>query len=182
MALNSWAIANVSLSATTTVLCTVMIVARIWKVTRLPTANLSLGVIEVFVESAALYAIASLIYIAISEPITHATDVRYLYAQILFSTATVSRLFHFIMHSKSNSRTQAVSPSLLLLRVALGRARPDAAWTTEEVSEIVFQVSSHNPTGSVAAADAGTDIRGNLESSINHTLNSHSKNNKICSW
>ena len=105
-ALNSWATANVSLSVTTTVLSTVMIVTRIW------TANLSLGVIEVFIESAALYAIASLIYIGISEPTTHATDVRYLYAQILFSTAAVSRPFRLLMHSESNSLSYSGCRSL----------------------------------------------------------------------
>jgi hypothetical protein len=87
--LNAWATANISLSVATTVVSTLIIVIRILRVTRLPGTKLSSSVVEIVVESAALYGVSSLVYLGLSQPTSMTADVRFFYAQVFFSTMAV---------------------------------------------------------------------------------------------
>ena len=96
--LDAWVTANVSFSVATTVVSTLTIVIRILRVTRLPGTKLSSSAVEIIVESAALYAVSSLVYLGLSQPTSMTTDVRFFYAQVFFSTMAVCCMVLFFHH------------------------------------------------------------------------------------
>jgi hypothetical protein len=139
--LDAWSIANTSLSVATTVMATLIIIIHILRVTRLPGAQLSSSAVEIVVESAALYAVSSLVFLGLAVPTSTTTDVRFFYAQVFFSTMAVCCTLLFFHHSLT--LRQAASPALIMLRVVLGRARPNTEWaTSRKMSTLRFEANS----------------------------------------
>ncbi|PBK98877.1 hypothetical protein ARMGADRAFT_1073819 [Armillaria gallica] len=102
----------------TTLWCTILIIIRILTVTR--GANGRLGdyhhIIEVLVESSALYSVTLIIYIALEASNNTASE--------YFDTLAVF--------------TTGIAPTLLAGRVAAGHARPDDSWEGSIISSLRF--------------------------------------------
>jgi hypothetical protein len=85
-----------SLSLATTVLTSLLIVVRILRVGRIPgTTNQSRTSMEIIVESAALFTVASLVYIPIlAVQLTKGSETAYPYVQVFWAYTAVSHSFH----------------------------------------------------------------------------------------
>lgn len=124
----------VSLTLATTLLCTLLIVYRIlsieWAKPKLVgTRSYNLGayrnVIEVVVESAALYSAALIVYIV-----------------VIFQDGTVLDYIDTIA-----GFIRAIAPTLLVGRVASGHSRPDDSWGGSAISSLHFGAGGHTQTG-----------------------------------
>ncbi|KAK0197703.1 hypothetical protein F5146DRAFT_948012 [Armillaria mellea] len=108
----NWGIAYFTMSLITTVLSTCLVVFRIATIQRSATHAVSLlsyrGVIEIVIESAALYAVSLIVFLAFFTR----DDPRSGYPQAILNTVT------------------GIAPTLIAARVASGRARPDEGWAT----------------------------------------------------
>ncbi|KAK0457291.1 uncharacterized protein EV420DRAFT_517758 [Desarmillaria tabescens] len=107
-----WAVATIATTLGTNVLCTTLIITRIVRVTRRQRGMFDLGlrtyrgVIEILVESAALYSITYLL-LAIFYPLSNNG---YMFAQALVYPIT------------------GIAPTMIIARVASGQARPEESW------------------------------------------------------
>ncbi|KAG7443410.1 uncharacterized protein BT62DRAFT_329926 [Guyanagaster necrorhizus] len=104
-----WAVATIATTLGTNILCTTLIVTRIVRVTR-QQRGVGLGtyrdVIEILVESAALYSISYLL-LMVCYPLS---GNGYMYTQMLVYPIT------------------GIAPTLIIARVASGQARPEESW------------------------------------------------------
>jgi hypothetical protein len=162
---NAVQISGIALSVATTTVSTIIIVTRILLVSRMPGASKQPRLAaEIITESAALYSISALIYISLVSAASSTTVVlenapRRLYGEAFFTYLAVSFLsahlsiivssaisLHFPSHSSQN-----FAPAFIMLRVALGRARPDTEWSGK-ISGLEF---SSNPGGGAPASATG---------------------------
>ncbi|PBK88049.1 hypothetical protein ARMGADRAFT_1085025 [Armillaria gallica] len=112
-----WTTIYLSLVLATTLMCTLLIVYRILSVGGIKAGLRTYrGVVEVIVESAALYSIALIIYISL---ITR-NDLSGGYIDII--TASI----------------KGIAPTLLVGRVAAGHARPNDTWKESHLSSLRF--------------------------------------------
>ncbi|KAK0473871.1 hypothetical protein IW261DRAFT_1501931 [Armillaria novae-zelandiae] len=117
----TWIIVYLSLSLGTTLFCTILIIYRIIKVGRyLGNNGASLGayrgVIEILVESALLYAISLIFWLAFLV----GNYTQSFYPEMLYVSIT------------------GIAPTLIVGRVASGQARPNDSWKSSSVSAIQF--------------------------------------------
>jgi hypothetical protein len=87
---------------------------------------------EIIVESAVSYSISALVYTAILSSKTafiSASDTYELYANLFVAYMAVASHPHAFPPLSSNSLSQNFAPALIMLRVVLGRARPDTEWS-----------------------------------------------------
>jgi hypothetical protein len=89
-------ITNVSLSVATTLLCSLIIVVRIFLVSRMPgTTHQPIKAAEIVIESAAFYSITALIWIALP----YASTLTYnLYVDVFYTIATVCGPISLFLH------------------------------------------------------------------------------------
>lgn len=127
----------------TTLLCTLLIVYRIlsieWANSKLAgTRTYSLGayrnVIEVMVESAALYSAVLIVYII-----------------IIFQDLTVIKYVDAI-----GEFIRGVAPTLLVGRVASGHSRPDDSWNGSAISSLRFGTDRRTQTGTEMSTEEDT--------------------------
>ncbi|PBK64443.1 hypothetical protein ARMSODRAFT_1023041 [Armillaria solidipes] len=132
----------VSLMLATTLLCTLLIVYRIlsieWAKTKLEgTRTCSFGayrnVIEILVESAALYSAALTVFVVF----VFQNEVDSGYSEIIAE---------FI---------RGVAPTLLIGRVASGHSRPDDSWKGSTISSLRFGTGRRTQTSTEASAEEG---------------------------
>ncbi|KAK0203233.1 hypothetical protein DFS33DRAFT_971305 [Desarmillaria ectypa] len=119
-----WALATMATTLGTNILCTILIVARIIHVARahrgvMGSIRTYRGVIEVLVESAALY---SIIYVVLMIFYPLESTNGYMYCQMLVYPIT------------------GIAPTLIIARVASGQARPEES-SHETQSSLHFQIS-----------------------------------------
>ncbi|KAF9026017.1 hypothetical protein BDZ89DRAFT_1135045 [Hymenopellis radicata] len=110
----NWNFVYFAMTLATNGLCTLLIVFRILRVSG-PRARTYRGVIEILVESAALYSVSYLVYIG-------------LLAKSAFYDPDGEDLSYAYMRSLLYSIT-GIAPTLILVRVVAGHARPDDSWT-----------------------------------------------------
>ncbi|KAK0231763.1 hypothetical protein EDD85DRAFT_848566 [Armillaria nabsnona] len=116
-----WTTIYLSLVLATTLMCTLLIVYRILSVGGIKAGLRTYrGVVEVIVESAALYSIALIIYISLIAR----NDLSGGYADII--TASI----------------KGIAPTLLVGRVAAGHARPNDTWKESRLSSLRFDHAS----------------------------------------
>jgi hypothetical protein len=111
---------------------------------------------EIIVESAALFTVASLVYIPLLVvQLTKGSATAYLYVQMFWAYGAVGHsyrsmqwsilmLWRFLMMKN-------FAPALIMLRVVLGRARPDSEWSAK-VSGLHF---ASGPVGALAVPSSG---------------------------
>nr|GAT45016.1 predicted protein [Mycena chlorophos] len=112
------------LTLATTVICTSLILLRIFWMTRGGIARLSSyrAIIEMIVESAALYTVLLIAFIATGPSnITDGYPQTILGPMTVFSIYTVMLVAHY---------SKGIAPTLIVCRVALGLSRPDSTWAT----------------------------------------------------
>jgi hypothetical protein len=130
---NAVTISSFSLSVVTTVLSTVIIVIRILMVARMPGASHQPRIIlEIVVESAALYSISALAFtptIALFDAPTSRSGTYHLYPELFFAYMAVEYHPSYFPFTSINHPSQNFAPALIMLRVVLGRARPDTEWS-----------------------------------------------------
>ncbi|KAK0496545.1 hypothetical protein EDD18DRAFT_209398 [Armillaria luteobubalina] len=143
-----WSVATMATTLGTNILCTALIVARIVYVARghrgiLGGIRTYRGVLEILVESAALYSLTFII-LMILYPIEGSG---YMYPQALSFPVT------------------GIAPTLIILRVASGEARPDES-AHEALSSLHFQQRSRRSTGIEATTyqRENVTLHGNMES------------------
>lgn len=150
-----------ALSVATNVLCTVLIIFRILRVTGFSGLNTYRGVIEILVESAALYSAMYIVYIIIETNAFYDTHLNEseLFPGAMIGAVTVSNPFAPVQnHTKSETENQGIAPTLIIARVAAGHARPDHTWrhsspmSTKSVSHTVASVLRFRTTHSISAA------------------------------
>jgi hypothetical protein len=131
-------LSSYSLSVVTTVLSTVIIGIRILKVSRMPGASRQpKTAMEIVVESAVLYSLSASVYILVVAFAKASALTYQIYVQLFFDYMAVES--HPSPHSSSspNSPSQNFAPALIMLRVVLGRARPDIEWSGR-ISDLQF--------------------------------------------
>jgi hypothetical protein len=149
---NAVELSSYALSVATTVVSTGVIAIRILMVSRMPgTTHQPQIALEIIVESAALYTISALVYTSMVFDVSPtALVVTYLnYADIFFAYMAVECHLRFLSASL-NSRSQNFAPALIMLRVVLGRARPDIVWS-KKISALHF----HSAPGVQESARSG---------------------------
>jgi hypothetical protein len=96
--------------------------------------------VEIIVESSALYSISAIIMITMLA-LPHDTFTFSVYGDVFFSFMGVSGP-SIVMFRQGSSLTlnasQNLAPALIMLRIALGRARPDAEWSGNHISGLQF--------------------------------------------
>jgi hypothetical protein len=110
---------------------------------------------EIIVESAALYAISALVYtpmLADSSP-DASVATYYLYAEMLFAYMAVECHLSYPLSSSPDCSSQNFAPALIMLRVVLGRARPDTEWS-RKISGLQFNFSPGIQQESARSRDA----------------------------
>jgi hypothetical protein len=114
-----------ALSVGTTTLSTIIIVTRILLVSRMPGASISIRLAaEIITESAILYTVSALVYIGM---IPHIPYSYYdIYAWVFFAYMAVRPLL--FLYAPFKSSQQNFAPVFIMLRVAVGRARPETEW------------------------------------------------------
>ncbi|PBK70157.1 hypothetical protein ARMSODRAFT_956238 [Armillaria solidipes] len=132
----TWITVYLSLSLGTTLFCTTLIIYRIIRVGRYPdNSGTSLsayrGVIEILVESALLYAISLIFWMAFLLENYPASP----YPEMIYVSIT------------------GIAPTLIVGRVASGQARPNDSWKSSSVSAIQFGGHSVLQSESVPAAE-----------------------------
>jgi hypothetical protein len=127
---NTVAISSFSLSVVTTVLSTVIIVIRILMVSRMPGASHQPRIaLEIVVESAALYFISALVFTPMVSSFDAPSGTYHIYPELFFAYMAVEYHPSYFPFSSINCPSQNFSPALIMLRVVLGRARPDTEWS-----------------------------------------------------
>ncbi|KAK0474965.1 hypothetical protein IW261DRAFT_1497995 [Armillaria novae-zelandiae] len=130
----------ISLTLATTLLCTLLIVYRIlsiqWARTKLSgTRTHSLGayrnVIEIIVESAALYSTMLIVYIGFT-----------------FQDEVVGEYLDPIAEF-----FRGVAPTLIVVRVASGHSRPDDSWKGSTISSLHFGTGRHTQTSTETSTE-----------------------------
>lgn len=154
-----------------------LIVGRILYLGRAPGISRYRGILEIFIESAALYSLIMIIYIPFFADTTVITGSRYYYLKSLVVPITVRH------HNKTHgheltcpSTWQGIAPTLIIARVALGQSRSDGGWTrtdsyatspvefrrpdldTSNSSRTKFGTLEHDPEKSLGS-DAVVDVR-----------------------
>jgi hypothetical protein len=129
-------LSSFALSIVTTILSTLIIVIRILIVSRMPGASHQpIVAMEIIVESALLYSISALVYIAIIP--NASAPAYYTYALLFFAYMAVESHHSDYSSLSPNSLSQNFAPILIMLRVLLGRARPDKEWS-KSISNLQF--------------------------------------------
>ncbi|PBK83485.1 hypothetical protein ARMGADRAFT_1170479 [Armillaria gallica] len=141
----NWALATMAATLGTNILCTALIVARIIYVARGHRGIMSgmrtyRGVIEIVVESAALYSITFMV-LMILYPLK---GNGYVYPEAMVLPAT------------------GIAPTLIILRVALGQGRPKES-SLETQSSLHFQTSRGSTIGTVTDGGDEDTIRGDMK-------------------
>ncbi len=95
------------------------------------------GVIEIVIESAALYAVSLIIFLAFFIR----DDPRSVYPQAILNTVTVSIVFLINFGVFLTDVSQGIAPTLIVARVASGRARPDESWATSSSATVTSYFS-----------------------------------------
>jgi hypothetical protein len=104
-------------------------------------------VMEIIIESALLYSISALAFIPMVSPAVENKDTFLQYGSIFFDHMAVSRISFLLTTRNGHNHRQNFAPALIMLRVALGRARPDSEWS-EKASNLQFGSSpAHRPNG-----------------------------------
>ncbi|KAK0192006.1 hypothetical protein F5146DRAFT_1038001 [Armillaria mellea] len=146
-----WGVATMATTLGTNILCTVLIVARIVYVARghrgiIGGIRTYRGVLEILVESAALYSLTFIVFM-ILYPLG---GNGYMYPQALSFPVT------------------GIAPTLIILRVASGLARPDES-SHEALSSLHFQGVGRSTTIEMEAATYKSEddtLRGNTERDV----------------
>lgn len=121
----SWTTMYLSLVLATTLMCTLLIMYRILSVRGIKVGLRTYrGVVEVIVESAALYSIALIIYISLA-------------ARNELSGGYVDVI---------TSSIKGIAPTLLVGRVAAGHSRPNDTWKESHLSSLHFGHASRSRT------------------------------------
>ncbi|KAK0185027.1 hypothetical protein F5146DRAFT_1167916 [Armillaria mellea] len=132
-----WAVATIATTLGTNLLCTTLIITRIVAVARRQRGMLGMGlrtyrgVLEILVESAALYSISYLL-LMIFYPLS---GNGYMFAQMLVYPIT------------------GIAPTLIIARVASGRARPEESWHRPS-SPLDFHGASRTHSTDTSADDS----------------------------
>jgi hypothetical protein len=153
-----------ALSVASTILSTILIVVRILYVARIPgTTRQPYTVIEVVVESAALYSISALIYIVMLHEWIVNLSLMDLYGEIFCSNMAVSKISLESLSSSTDILflSQNISPALIMLRVVLRRAYPDAnrEWS-DKMSELQFGSTGGPGAAPPQMASVSRDVSG----------------------
>ncbi|KAK0493369.1 hypothetical protein EDD18DRAFT_1406405 [Armillaria luteobubalina] len=132
----TWITVYLSLSLGTTLFCTILIIYRVIRVGRYPGNDgtglgVYRGVIEILIESALLYAISLILWMA-----------------FLLGRYTESNYPEMIYVSITG-----IAPTLIVGRVASGQARPNDSWKSSSGSTIRFGGPSIPQSESVPSAD-----------------------------
>jgi hypothetical protein len=108
---------------------------------------------EVIIESATLYSISALVLTPMfaNPSYTAPNQTYYLYAELFFIYTAVKPRSSYLPILISNSALQNFAPALIMLRVVLGRARPDTEWSGK-ISDLQF--------GSTSGGQESTRSRG----------------------
>ncbi len=119
-----------SLTLATTLMCTLLIVYRILSVGGIKAGLRTYrGVVEVIVESAALYSTILIIYISLNAR----NELCTVYADVISASIKVG--YRLLRLGKANEPdTQGIAPTLLIGRVAAGHARPNDSWKESPLS------------------------------------------------
>ncbi len=133
-----------ALGLATTLMCTLLIVYRILSVGGVKAGLRTYrGVVEVIVESAALYSIILIIYISLNVRDEHCAA----YTDAIGASIKVG--FCLLRLGETNELdTQGIAPTLLVGRVAAGHARPNDSWKESHLSwtSLRFGHASSSPT------------------------------------
>ncbi|KAF9018031.1 hypothetical protein BDZ89DRAFT_1074256 [Hymenopellis radicata] len=134
----NWALASYSMTVVTNSLCTILILFRIVRVSGLGASLKTYrGIIEILVESAAMYAI---IYIALLIA----------YAYQFYSGATILTAYtYLVMISYS---VTGIAPTLIIARVMAGQSRPNDSWTRPSLPHMRSDVLSDTESLQFASA------------------------------
>ncbi|KAF9021344.1 hypothetical protein BDZ89DRAFT_1163821 [Hymenopellis radicata] len=125
-----WNIVYYSMTVATNILCTGSIVLRIIYINgKIRTYR---GIIEILVESAMLYSITYITYIAVYA---------YAYNDVHYNES------HFYPGAMLSAVT-GISPTLIIARVASGRARPDDSWRKDTTSNVLSTLHFHSSESS----------------------------------
>jgi hypothetical protein len=139
-----------ALSVGTTTISTVIIVTRILlmsRMSRIPGASKQPRLAaEIITESAALYTISALIYLALIPRDYYYAE----YANSFFAYMAVRPLLFLAFHPFNS--LQNFAPVFIMLRVALGRARPETEWSGK-MSALEFSSNPGGGAGAQASAD-----------------------------
>ncbi len=125
-----WQTMYLSLTLATTLMCTLLIVYRILSVGGIKAGLRTYrGVVEVIVESAALYSTILIIYISLNAR----NELCSVYADAI--TCSIKVGYRLLRLGKANEPdTQGIAPTLLVGRVAAGHARPNDSWKESRLS------------------------------------------------
>ncbi|KAK0227611.1 hypothetical protein IW262DRAFT_1454755 [Armillaria fumosa] len=148
----TWLTLYLSLSLVTTLFCTVLIIYRIIKVGKYPgNDGTSLcgyrGIIEILVESALLYAISLIFWLAF---LLGSYTVSF-YPEMIYVSITVRPSFPAV--AQTLMPLKGIAPTLIVGRVASGQARPNDNWKSSSVSAIQFGGRSVPQSESVPPAE-----------------------------
>jgi len=89
---------------------------------------------------------------------------------IVFVILTVRKSGNLDWPQDIQPQIAGIAPTLILLRVALGHARPDSDWSTPTLRSIVFAHSStHASSTTIANEDSGGNISGSQDSEAKET-------------
>ncbi|KAK0484593.1 hypothetical protein IW261DRAFT_846852 [Armillaria novae-zelandiae] len=112
-----WTMIYLSLVLTTTLTCTLLVVYRILAVNGIKTGLRTYrGIVEVIVESAALYSTALIVYIAFASRNTLGSA----YVDVIMASI------------------KGIAPTIIVGRVAAGHARPNDTWKESRLSSLHF--------------------------------------------
>ncbi|PBK83514.1 hypothetical protein ARMGADRAFT_1170497 [Armillaria gallica] len=140
----NWVVATIASTFGTNILCTTLIVARIIYVARghrgiMGGIRTYRGVLEILVESAALYSITFVVFM-ILYPLG---GNGYMYPQALIFPVT------------------GIAPTLIILRVASGQGRPEESSSQDTQSSLHFQTSRGSTIEAVTEGGEEDTIQGN---------------------
>ncbi|KAF8910247.1 hypothetical protein CPB85DRAFT_692368 [Mucidula mucida] len=145
-----WSLVYYSMTVATNSLCTLLIVLRIMRVSGIGASLKTYrGIIEILVESAAMYAI---VYIALLIA----------YAYQLYNGAKVLTID--VYPKLVSMSITGIAPTLIIARVMAGKSRPDDSWTRPSLPHMRSNVLS--TTESLRFASAPTTTTGHATANI----------------
>jgi hypothetical protein len=162
--INILSMSFVSLSVATTIIVTILIVVRILRASRFPGVQRPRLVLEILIESAALYSITSAVFIGFYASTQRIAMENVLYPETFWAAMIVSGDSVSVVNSPYSAFTQYFAPAFIMLRVALGRARSDTDWVNK-VSSINFKNTQTARTGTIVIA-----IPDSIRSEISHNM------------
>ncbi|KAK0448487.1 uncharacterized protein EV420DRAFT_1711847 [Desarmillaria tabescens] len=132
----------ISFSLATTLFCTLLIIYRIWRVGQINNGGLRVygHMIEVLVESAALFSISLILYVVLD--------------------ASNSSAYYYI--DRLAAILRGVTPTLLIGRIVAGHARPDDSWQGSIASSLNFR-PGHSQTSSQEDSMISINLSDDLE-------------------